>query len=364
MSIIISKNHKNAVRLDKSLFHFEDNLQQYIYDNPESIPLYDIKEDIRLLILAREFQTPSGPIDAIGVDKDGEIYLIETKLYKNPEKRKVIAQVLDYGASLWKGYTNFEVFLSQIDTHVKKKFNKSTNEKLIEFFELNEEKLTNLNNNLKNNLYNGDFKFVVLMDHINDLLKDLILFINRNSRFNIYGVELEYYKYETFEILIPKLYGAEVKKEISTNKTTKIISSDEDYIKFYESLGLKDQIQQSLNFYYEILEGRYSIPGLIVAKTPKNIIAYFTFPGQNKVNFTLNLASLNSAKSKKEAFLDLWCDDKTTEQQTIDACKKYLKSVKLLGRIKNNYALIAKYPFQHFSSQELKNFFENLSRQT
>jgi len=53
MAIIISKNGKNAIKLDKSNFGLEDHLQQYIYDNPESIPLYDIKEDIRLLILAR-----------------------------------------------------------------------------------------------------------------------------------------------------------------------------------------------------------------------------------------------------------------------------------------------------------------------
>jgi len=64
MSIIISKNLKNAVKVDRSSFALEDNLQQYIYDNPESIPLYDIKEDIKLLILAREFPTASGPIDA------------------------------------------------------------------------------------------------------------------------------------------------------------------------------------------------------------------------------------------------------------------------------------------------------------
>ena len=82
MAIIISKNGKNAVKVDKSTFDKEDYLQRYIHENPESIPLYDIKEDIHLLILAREFPTNSGPIDAIGIDKDGEIYLVETKLYK------------------------------------------------------------------------------------------------------------------------------------------------------------------------------------------------------------------------------------------------------------------------------------------
>ena len=120
MAIIISKNGKGAIKLNKTAFGLEDNLQQYIYDNPESIPLYDIKEDVQLLILAREFQTASGPIDAIGTDKDGEIYLVETKLYKNPDKRTVVAQVLDYGASLWKAHPDFDSFLLRINGSVQK----------------------------------------------------------------------------------------------------------------------------------------------------------------------------------------------------------------------------------------------------
>jgi len=102
MPIIISQSGKNAQKVEQSKFEQEDHLQQYIYDNPESIPLYDIKEDIKLLILVREFPTQSGPIDALGVDADGSVYMVETKLYKNPDKRLVVAQVLDYGASLWK----------------------------------------------------------------------------------------------------------------------------------------------------------------------------------------------------------------------------------------------------------------------
>lgn len=110
MAIIISKNGRSAVKLNKTDFGLENKLQQYIHNNPETIPLYDIKDDIRLLMLAREFQTTSGP---------GEIYLIETKLYKNPDKRTVVAQVLDYGASLWKSHSNFDSFLSQVNTSVQ-----------------------------------------------------------------------------------------------------------------------------------------------------------------------------------------------------------------------------------------------------
>ncbi len=39
---------------------------RYIHDNPDAIPLYELKEDVRLLISAREFPTESGPIDAVG----------------------------------------------------------------------------------------------------------------------------------------------------------------------------------------------------------------------------------------------------------------------------------------------------------
>ena len=102
MAIIVTKQGKNAIKIDPSRFEQEDDLQTYIAQNPDSLPLYEIKEDIRLLILGREFPTNSGPIDAIGIDKDGEIYIVETKLYKNPDKRLVVAQVRDYGASLWR----------------------------------------------------------------------------------------------------------------------------------------------------------------------------------------------------------------------------------------------------------------------
>lgn len=214
MAIIISKNGKNAVRVDKSDFDKEDYLQKYIYENPESIPLYDIKEDIKLLILAREFPTNSGPIDAIGIDKDGEIYIVETKLYKNPDKRTVIAQALDYGAALWKHSGDASEFISILDDGVQKKFKIPLNQKLREYFGLSDEELKQLLDSVKNNLSGGVLHFVILMDSLDARLKDLILYVNQNSQFDIYAVEFEYYKHDTYEIIIPRIFGAEVKKGI------------------------------------------------------------------------------------------------------------------------------------------------------
>lgn len=219
MSIIISKNGKNAVRVEKSFFDKEDFLQQYIYENPESIPLYDIKEDIRLLILAREFQTNSGPIDALGVDRDGEIYIVETKLFRNPDKRTVIAQALDYGAALWKHSGDFAQFVSALDAAVSETFDTTLATKLRDFFGLSEEEVAALLENVRRNLSEGAFRFVVLMDQLDDRLKDLVIYVNQNSQFDVYAVEFEYYKHETQEIIIPKIFGAEVKKEMSVTSS-------------------------------------------------------------------------------------------------------------------------------------------------
>jgi hypothetical protein len=220
MAIIVSKSGKNAQKVERSRIEQEGYLQQYTLDNPEVIPLYDIKEDIRLLILAREFSTNSGPIDAIGIDKDGEIYIIETKLYKNPDKRTVVAQALDYGAALWQHSNDFDDFINTLNRSVQKVFEMTLNEKIEAFFGLSPEEIATLMERVKTNLADGVMHFVILMDSLDDRLKDLVLYVNQNSQFDIYIVELDYYKHEEYEIIIPKIYGAEVKKDVAIQKSS------------------------------------------------------------------------------------------------------------------------------------------------
>ena len=287
MAIIISKNGKNAIKLDKSNFRLEDNLQQYIYDNPESIPLYDIKEDIKLLILAREFSTKSGPIDALGVDKDGELYLIETKFYKNPDKRTVVAQVLDYGASLWSNFRDFGNFVEQINLHTNKDFGKTLKQRLTDFFEISEDEINYLLENTRRNLNDGNFKFVVLMDHLHDQLKDLIIFLNNNSEFTVYAVELEYYKHQDFEILIPKLYGSEVKKDIGKSTVSKTILTDEEFTNYYKDRSEEPLVEELLRLSNRISENQSNYPNIMSIKTPKFLNFYLTTSFGDKVSINL-----------------------------------------------------------------------------
>ncbi|MDD2753756.1 MAG: hypothetical protein PHT44_04065 [Candidatus Portnoybacteria bacterium] len=215
MAIIISQNGQNAKKIDKSTFEKEGYLQNYIHQNPEAIPVYEIEEDKKLLVLVREFSTESGPIDALAIDKDGEIYIVETKLYKNPDKRTVVAQALDYGASLWRHLDDFDGFINTIDEEVRDKFGVGLKERVGGFFAIDDEQFNVLFETIKRNLSDGKLKFVILMDQMDERMKDLIIYVNQNSQFDIYAVEMEYYKYEQYEIMIPKIFGVEVKKDIS-----------------------------------------------------------------------------------------------------------------------------------------------------
>jgi hypothetical protein len=124
-----------------------------------------------------------------------------------------VAQALDYGASLWR-HANFNELLSFLDGAGQKQWGMSCRDKLAEFYSLDEDGTDALIESMRRNLAEGNLKFVVLMDKLEDRLKDLITYINQNSQFDIYAVLIEFYKHEEYEIVIPKLYGAEVKKAI------------------------------------------------------------------------------------------------------------------------------------------------------
>lgn len=211
MPIILSRRGGPATKLERTLIQDESYLQGYIAENPDLLPLDQLKQGLRLLVLVREFPTPSGPIDVLGTDSDANLYLVETKLYKNPDKRLVLAQVLDYGASLWKAYSDPDDFVTRLDLLMLKQAGKGLVQRLNEAYGLDEADAAEFLDNLRVAVASGRFRFVVLMDRVGDRLKDLISYVNANSSFDVLGVALDFYRHEEFDILIPTLHGAERK---------------------------------------------------------------------------------------------------------------------------------------------------------
>jgi hypothetical protein len=212
MPLIISKNGSESKTIQHAIFPSEDYLQKYIRDNPNCLPIKETKGAAKFLPLAREFPTESGPIDVLGVDEKGEIYIVEVKLEKNADKRKVVSQALDYGASIWKSYEDYDDFISDIERCA----GKPVRDSLKEVFGENE--VDGIISNIKESVRTGRINFVVVMDAIEDRLKQLISFLNENSNFSLFAVEFEYYNYENLEIIYPRTYGAEIKKDRTTTR--------------------------------------------------------------------------------------------------------------------------------------------------
>jgi len=110
--LLRSKGRKGWADLTEAAFRNEAHLHTLLYEDPRLIPFTDLGEGCpEPRVFVREAGLPgSGSTDLIGVDEQGRITIIECKLATNPEqKRKVIGQVLEYAAFLWRmSYERFD----------------------------------------------------------------------------------------------------------------------------------------------------------------------------------------------------------------------------------------------------------------
>jgi len=100
--ILISNGESSSIKRLENVD--ELTIQNLIFDFPECLPISDIDESYNPVIsVCKELRTPTGPLDILMITPNGDIIIIETKLWRNPEaRRKVIAQILDYANELSK----------------------------------------------------------------------------------------------------------------------------------------------------------------------------------------------------------------------------------------------------------------------
>jgi hypothetical protein len=79
--------------------------------NPGCLPITEIEPSLDTFFpICREMQTPRGYIDNLLMTGSGDIAIVETKLYRNPQaRREALAQILDYATTLFEmDYSTFE----------------------------------------------------------------------------------------------------------------------------------------------------------------------------------------------------------------------------------------------------------------
>lgn len=76
--------------------------QDALFAAPETLPIAELDPGMGPLVpVCTELETGAGPADILFVTPAGQLVLVETKLWRNPEaRREVVGQLLDYAKQL------------------------------------------------------------------------------------------------------------------------------------------------------------------------------------------------------------------------------------------------------------------------
>jgi hypothetical protein len=196
----------------------ESKLRDLLFDHPTLIPMEEIRAGSAEIVFAlKEFPLNIGSVDLLGFSASGDIVIIECKLAKNAEsKRKVIGQVLEYGANLH-GLTYKDID-QQVQKHGKNLI--SCMKEVIEDPLWKEEEFKQ---NIEDALKKGDFLLIIVVDEINEYLSRIVNYISEAGQpaFSLAALEMKRLKHGEVEILIPNVYGALKKPSTPDSERTK-----------------------------------------------------------------------------------------------------------------------------------------------
>lgn len=167
----------------------EHELQEVMLNNPQLIPAKDLGFSDDLLVVGRETTLASGFIDLLCVSSTGEVVIIEFKTGpQNPDFRHALAQVIDYGADLWRlsDWREFDQgvvhrYLNGPRVDPAYKACKGLREAAEKAWDLDEQGWDMLTGRLDQVLGSGDFHFVVAAQRFTDAMKATVEYLNEVS---------------------------------------------------------------------------------------------------------------------------------------------------------------------------------------
>ena len=193
----------------------ESWLQELIYNNPGLLPAGEIDSNYSKLIpLGREISTPSGSIDNLYVTPKGNLCLVETKLWRNPEAhRTVLAQLIDYAKNLASfTYEELESKVKQFHDNRKKSFTS-----IVDLVKDGKEEFDAVlfEEELRRSMAIGEFLLLIVGDQIRPQVVMLSQAVQAapHLEFKIGLVELRFYHLDAGEwplVVVPSLVGQTV----------------------------------------------------------------------------------------------------------------------------------------------------------
>lgn len=222
----------------------ESELQKLLVESPSLVTIDEIREGVSSLVYAvSEFGLPgSGSTDVLAFTSQGDIAVIECKLAANPEiKRKVIGQILEYAAYLWK------MSYEQVDNRIQQLKGKSLAESIAESIagEWDEELFRD---GVRQTLENGSFILVIVVDEINEELRRIVRYLNECSKsaFSLHALEMNRFQADRTEVLVPYLYGASTKPPTSQQRGQ---WSEDEFFKVLKEKNQPDIVRTVTDLY-------------------------------------------------------------------------------------------------------------------
>lgn len=168
-------------------------LQEMLFGSPASLPVREIDPHIGTLIpVCMEIETGAGPADILYVTPTGQVVLVETKLWRNPEaRREVVGQILDYAKQLT-GWT-FETLDQKAAAAAK-----ATPGHLLRCLREADRTADEASfvDGVNRSLVSGDFLLLIVGDGIRYGAESLVAFLERfgNLKFGLGLVEVAAYR--------------------------------------------------------------------------------------------------------------------------------------------------------------------------
>ena len=203
--IVVSQSNQSVVldRIPLSSINSdsfsEKWLQNILFANPQCLPVREIDPHIgKLIPICTEIETGAGPADILYVTPTGQIVLVETKLWRNPEARRaVVAQILDYAKQLTTWTYEDLARQSAIATKQGPGY-------LLACLQNHGVEEAMLVDGINRSLKTGDFLLLIVGDGIRSGVESLVGFIERygNLHFGLSLIEVAVYKLPDSESLL------------------------------------------------------------------------------------------------------------------------------------------------------------------
>lgn len=182
-----------------------EDLEEWIFTNPEII-------GNEIALFGRQVYTKSGPLDIIGIDKNGYIVIIELKRDRLP--REALSQAIDYASDIatWTMDKINEVCLKNTD--------KSIEDFITDTFE---------DVSIENLSVNQVQRILLVGFRIEESLERMISWLSETYSVNINAIVLNYIKTQNGSELLNKtsIIPEEIEKERAKKKKFTIPMSDE-----------------------------------------------------------------------------------------------------------------------------------------